>query len=137
MKKAAGFWAVAIALVLGIVGLICYTVNCNTDYFHCDLDTTMVACSVGALVLAAAILVFGTKKEGIVTDICFVGAAVLLIVALGMFGVARINKIAAVMTYENNAKNMADFTSCAIGLGCYAVAALSAIVGSFLKTSKQ
>lgn len=72
----------------------------------------------------------GTTSSMIVTDES-VAAAALLMAATLLLVNTRVNSIAAVMTYENNASNMADLTSCIVGIAGCLVATVVSIVASF------
>lgn len=54
-----------------------------------------------------------------------------------MFVNVRVNGIAAVMTFENNARNMADLTSAIVGIAGCLVAAIVSIVSAFFDVSKE
>lgn len=97
----------AVLLVLSLVGRV------MVNGFRTDIDKFL-----------------GTTSSMIVTDES-VAAAALLMAATLLLVNTRVNSIAAVMTYENNASNMADLTSCIVGIAGCLVATVVSIVASF------
>jgi hypothetical protein len=49
---------------------------------------------------------------------------------------SRVNGIAAIMTFENNAANMADLQSALVAIGALAAAALLACLAAFFSVKK-
>lgn len=136
-KQGAGFYFGALTLIASAAGFICYLVNCNTAYFA-NLGTSpiVIGCAVAAIAALALYLVLG-QKGGIAADIMPVIAGVCLMAAAGNFAAARVNGIAAIMTFTNNAQNMADLSSAIAGIALLVVAALLNIIGSFLRVVKD
>lgn len=138
-KQAAGFYVTCITAVLALLGLVFYMVNAGTAYFaNLGVDAAVVACLCVAaalyLVLLAASQKMGNHKA---LDALFVVASVLVAVALVRFGSSRVNGIAAIMTFENNAQTMADLSSAIYGLVFCGVAMLTGLVASFMKIVKS
>lgn len=137
-KQSAGFYLTAVSAVAALVGLIGYLVNCGTNYFvNLGIDYAVVGCAVAAVVLQAAYLLVAQKGQKIWMDILPVAVSVLLMVAMLLMVNTRVVSIAAVMTFENNAKNMADLTSAIVGIAGCLVAAIVSIVSAFFDVSKE
>lgn len=137
-KQSAGFYLTVVSAVAAIVGLIAYLVNCNTNYFkNLGVDSTIVVCAVAAVLLQAVYVVTAQKGQKLWMDIIRVAVSVLLLVAALLFVNVRVNGIAAVMTFENNARNMADLTSAIVGIAGCLVAAIVSIVSAFFDVSKE
>ena len=111
-----------LAVVAAIYGLVKYFTNAGTNYFK-NLGTNPLV--IGAVVLAvAAILIWCFLGEEKTTwkDILPIAAPALLMFALLTLANSRINGIAAIMTFENNAQNMADMQSAISGMMAMAAA---------------
>lgn len=136
-KQSVGFYTTACSAILAIVGLVAYLINCGTDYFsNLGVNPAVVACLVIAVAVQAVYLVVTQKGTPIWTDILPVAASVLLVVATLLFVSVRINGIASIMTFEGNAKTMADLTSAIVGIvGCLAATIVS-VAASFFDTTK-
>lgn len=133
MKKQSMGWILSVITVLAaVVGLAGYLINCNTRYFvNLGIDPVVVAAVALGLAAEVAYVLVNRKGTKVWADILAVAVPVLLMVGTLLFVNSRVNSIAAVMTFENNAQNMADLTSCIVGiLGCL-VAAIVSIVGAF------
>ncbi len=126
-----------LAVVAAIYGLVKYFTNAGTNYFK-NLGTNPLV--IGAVVLAiAAILIWCFLGEEKTTwkDILPIAAPALLMFALLTLANSRINGIAAIMTFENNAANMADLQSALEALASFAVAAVFACLASFFSVKKK
>lgn len=138
MKKSIGLYLTALSAIAAVVGVIAYIINCNTDYFvNLGIDPAIVACAIIAVVVEAAYIVVTKNGHQMWSDILPVAAAVLLMVATLLFISVRVNGIAAIMTYEGNAKTMADLTSAIIGIAGCLIATVAGIVASFFDTVKE
>ena len=72
-----------------------------------------------------------------VLDIIPVACGVLTAYALIAFVGSRIAAIGSIMTFENNAQNMADLKGAIIGMIVCAVALIFTIISSFFKVVKD
>ena len=104
-KISLGLILTAASAVLAVVGLVYYMTNTKTTYFSAlGVNTMIVGCVVAAIACQVV--------------------SVLLVAGVMSFAASRINGIAAIMTFENNAQNMADMQSAISGM-----IALAAAVG--------
>jgi len=127
----------ALAVIAAVFGLIQYMTNAGTNYFK-GLGTNPAV--IGATVVAiAAIVVWCLLGEARMTwkDILPIAAPSLLMFALLTLVNSRINGIAAIMTFENNAANMADLQSALYAIGGLGVAAVLACLAAFFSVKKQ
>lgn len=137
-KQGLGFYLCLISLVLGAAGLVYYNINCHTAYFtNLGVSPIVVGCTIAALILQAGILLLSQKGSNVVVDLAFVASSVLLVVALANFLTARVNGIASIMTFENNASTMADLSSAITGMVLYLLAVILGIVASYCKVCKD
>lgn len=138
-KQAAGFYFATCTAVLAIVGLIYYMINTSTAYFaNLGTDALVVGCIVVAVVAELVLLVAAQKMGNAqLLDLLFLAATVLIAIALVRFGTARVNGIAAIMTFENNAQTMADLSSAITGMVCLGAAMVSGMIASFCNIVKQ
>ena len=124
-----------LAVVAAIYGLVKYFTNAGTNYFK-NLGTNPLV--IGAVVLAvAAILIWCFLGEEKTTwkDILPIAAPACLIVAALTLVNSRINGVAAIMTFENNAQNMADLQSAIIAIAALVIAA--ACLAAFFSVKKK
>ena len=136
-KQSTGFVLGVITVVAAVIGLVGYLVNCGTNYFvNLGVDSVVVGCTVAAIVLEAAYVAVNLKGTKTWADVLPVAVAVLLMVATLLLVNTRVNSIAAVMTYENNASNMADLASCIVGIAGCLVATIVSVVSSFFDVTK-
>lgn len=138
-KQGAGFYLGALALVLGAVGTVYYNINCHTSYFsNLGTNPVVLGSAVAALVLLLVVLV-GSQlaKENPLLDVCHVAAPVLLMVAFANFATSRVNGIASIMTFENNAQTMADLNSALVGLVLLLLATVAGILAAFFAVRKE
>ncbi len=136
-KQSVGFLLNVVSVVAAVIGLIGYLVNCGTNYFsNIGVDAVVVGCAVAAIVVQAAYVVVNLKGTKTWADVLIVAVAVLLMVATLLLIGSRVNSIAAVMTYENNADNMADLMSCIVGIAGLLVATVVSVVASFHDVTK-
>ena len=90
----------------------------------------------GAGLVLSVITVLVTVA-GLVLDIIPVACGVLTAYALIAFVGSRIAAIGSIMTFENNAQNMADLKGAIIGMIVCAVALIFTIISSFFKVVKD
>ena len=137
-KLSAGAFVACIAAILAIVGLIAYLVNAGTNYYaKSGIDTAVVVCLIAAAVLSIARLFIGQNGKPVWTDLLPVAAAVLATAAFMLLLSVRANNLAAVFTFENNAANMADTTSCIVAIAACLLAMIMSIVSAFSDTAKE
>ena len=139
-KMGAGLVLSVITVLVTVAGLVLYMMNCKTNYFvkTTGTDNTIVACLAAAaileIVMIAASMKMGAKP---VLDILPVACGVLTAYALIQFISSRIAAIGSIMTFENNAQNMADLKGAIIGMIVCAVALIFTIISSFFKVVKD
>ena len=120
-------------------GLVLYMMNCKTNYFiNSGVNNAVVACLAAAaileIVMIAASMKMGAKP---VLDILPVACGVLTAYALIQFISSRIAAIGSIMTFENNAQNMADLKGAIVGMIVCAAALICTIISSFFKVVKD
>ena len=134
-KLSSGAVVACIAAVLALVGLIAYLINTKTNYYaKMGVDASVVICLCAAAVLSIIRLFFG--KPGW-ADILPVAATVLATAGFMFLVNARVNNLAAVFTFENNAANMADTTSCIVAIAASLLAVILMVVSAFSDTVKE
>ena len=132
-KIGAGMVTTCITLILGIVGFIAYLVNTNTAYFSNLGKNPVVLCTVCiAIVALICYLVLG-KESPSGTDILPVIAPALLIIGGITLLNTRINGIAAIMTFTNNAQTMSDLSSAVVAIAAIIFAGVVGIVNAYLE----
>lgn len=138
-KQSAGFYLGTLTIILSIIGTVLYLGNCRTAYFtNLGVNTTVVACLIAAIVCEAVFLA-GNEAVGskMILDILPVASAVLLAVAVVTFVSTRVNGIAAIMTFTNNASTMADLNNTITAIAFCAVSLILCIVTSFFRVVKE
>ena len=138
-KVGAGLVLSVITALVTVLGLVLYMINCKTNYFiNSGVNNAVVACLAAAaileIVMIAASMKMGAKP---VLDILPVACGVLTAYALIQFLGSRIAAIGSIMTFENNAQNMADLKGAIIGMIVCAVAMICTIISSFFKVVKD
>ncbi|KAB8286633.1 hypothetical protein DSM100688_2233 [Bifidobacterium ramosum] len=154
-QQSIGFYVNILALAAAVVALVYYVINCHTSYFlSAGMNPGVLACSVGVIVLELVILVgnqfagaaAGSGSAGsaagvswlrVVLDVCVVAVSVMLMCAFAFFLSDRVNSIASIATFNQNAQNMADLMSAIYGMIAYVVAVVLSIVASYLKVNKR
>lgn len=155
-QQSIGFYVNILALAAAVVALVYYVINCHTSYFlSAGMNPGVLACSVGVIVLELVILVgnqFAGAAAGgaagsagsagvswlrVVLDVCVVAVSVMLMFAFAFFLSDRVNSIASIATFNQNAQNMADLMSAIYGMIAYVVAVVLSIVASYLKVNKR
>lgn len=127
-----------ISAAAAVVGAAAYFMNCKTNYFiNLGVDPVVMGCAVAAIVLQVVYIVATRKGHQLWTDILAVISPVLLIIATITLTGARVGSIASIMTFENNAQNMADLTSAIVGIAACLIAAIVGIVAAFFDTVKE
>ena len=137
-KISLGLILTAAACVLAVVGLVFYLNNTKTTYFSAlGVNTTVVGCIIAAIACMVVSIIVGLKGTPVWADILPIATSGLLMAALMSFASARINGIAAIMTFENNESNMADLKSAIIGIVLVAIAWIISIIASFMDVSRS
>ena len=138
-KVGAGLVLSVITALVTVLGLVLYMINCKTNYFiNSGVNNAVVACLAVAAILEIVMIVASVKMGAKpVLDIIPVVCGVLTAYALIQFLGSRIAAIGSIMTFENNAQNMADLKGAIIGLIVCAVAMICTIISSFFKVVKD
>lgn len=138
MKRAIfGSIMTVITIVAAVIGLVNYITNSNTTYFAgLGKDPVVIGCTVIGIAALALWLVLGEPKASW-KDILPVAAPACLIVAALTLVNSRINGVAAIMTFENNAQNMADLQSAIIAIAALVAAAVLAAFTAFFDVKKE
>ena len=137
-KFSAGAVVACIAAILAVVGLVAYLVNTGTSYYaKMGVDTTVVVCLIVSAVLSAVRLFYGQTGKPVWTDLLPVCAAAFAMIGLMYLLNARISNLAAVFTFENNAANMADTTSCIVAIAACVLAVIVSVASAFSDTAKE
>ena len=126
-----------LAIAAACAGLVFYIINTNTKYFS-NLGRSNAV--LGAIIAAMVLLLVWCLAGGATTswkDLLPIAAPALLMYAFLTLLNSRVNGIAAVMTFENNAQNMADLKSAIVSLAALLVAALLACLASFFSVRKK
>ena len=123
-KVGAGLVLSVITAFVTVLGLVLYMMNCKTNYFiNSGVNNAVVACLAVAAILEIVMIVASVKMGAKpVLDIIPVVCGVLTAYALIQFLGSRIAAIGSIMTFENNAQNMADLKGAIIGMIVCAVA---------------
>jgi len=131
-KISAGLFLTALSAIAALVGLIAYVLNCGTAYFSkLGINPAIVVCIAVAVLFQVVMIVVGMRGQPVWADILPVAATVLLMLGAIFFLSGRVNGIAAVMTFENNASNMADLTSAIVGIAASFIAGIVSIIAAF------
>lgn len=132
-----GFYATGLSFVAGVVALVFYMINAKTDYFaNLGVSPVVVGCTVVAVVAQLLLLVLSKQNQPIWMDLAAVAAPVLLMVAFINLTGSRVNGIASIMTFENNAQTMSDLTSAIVSMAALLIACLIGIVSSYFNIRK-
>ena len=138
-KVGAGLVLSVITALVTVLGLVLYMINCKKNYFiNSGVNNAVVACLAVAAILEIVMIVASVKMGAKpVLDIIPVVCGVLTAYALIQFLGSRIAAIGSIMTFENNAQNMADLKGAIIGMIVCAVAMICTIISSFFKVVKD
>ena len=132
-KKGAGLILSLLTAVAGAVGLAFCIVNAGTDSFR-KIGT--IGCAVIAI-LALVLRVVLDKKLTVAADAMSVVAGITLVVAAVQFISPRVNTIASIMTFTNNAQTMADLSSAIYGTAALLIAVVLNIIAAFTNVNEQ
>jgi hypothetical protein len=125
-----------LAVAAACVGLAQYFTNAGTTYFKGLGTNPTVIGAAGAAITALLIWTLIGEARPTWKDILPIAAPALLMFALLTLVNSRVNGIAAIMTFENNAANMADLQSALVAIGALAAAALLACLAAFFSVKK-
>lgn len=132
-----GFYTTGLSFVAGVIALVFYMINAKTDYFaNLGVSPVVVGCTVVAVVAQLVLLVLSRQEQPIWMDLAAVAAPVLLMVAFINLTGSRVNGIASIMTFENNAQTMSDLTSAIVSMAALLIACLIGIVSSYFNIRK-
>ena len=132
-----GFYTTGLSFVAGVVALVFYMINAKTDYFaNLGVSPVVVGCTVVAVVAQLVLLVLSKQNQPIWMDLAAAAAPVLLMVAFINLTGSRVNGIASIMTFENNAQTMSDLTSAIVSMAALLIACLIGIVSSYFNIRK-
>lgn len=137
-KQSIGFYCMLVTIVLTVAGLVSYLSNCGTTYFsNFGKNPVVLGGMIVALLLEIALVVLAQKGQKNYLDIIPVAISVLLIWAAITFINSRINGIASIMTFENNASNMADLSNAITAMVICVIAAVVSMVSAFFDIVKE
>ena len=136
-KKGAGFVLTLLTAIAGVVGLVFCMVNANTDSFRkIGTSPAVIACAVIAVV-ALVLRIVLDSKQALAADVMSVIAGVTLMVAAAQFISPRVNTIASIITFTNNAQTMADLSSAIYGTAALLIAVVLNIIAAFTNVNKE
>lgn len=136
-KNGIGFYATGLSFAAGIVALVFYFINTNTNYFtNLGVSPAVVGCAAVALAAQLVLLVLSKQPQPVWLDLVAVAAPVLLMVAFVSLTGTRVNGIAAIMTFENNAQTMSDLSSAIISMAAFLIAWLVGVVSAYFNIRK-
>lgn len=140
-KKKTGLGAIftILTIIVSVVALVLYLQNCKTNYFmNMGVNQTVVI-SLAVVIIAEVLFIGLSLKLGPIPylDILPVIAGVCSAVAAIQFIGNRIAGAASIMTFENNAENMADLQNAIVAMVVCVLAMLCVIVSSFFKVVKE
>ncbi len=138
-KQSVGFYLGILTVIISAIAAGLYMGNCNTSYFKSlGVNSTVTLCLVAGLI-CEAVFICGNEIKGdlMVLDLFAVASAVFLAVGTVTFVSTRVNGLAAIMTFNNNASTMADFKNTIVAFAFCAAAILLSIVTSFFKVVNE
>ena len=122
-----------IAVVATVAGLALYLISGFVFLSKAPLGWQVIAASACAILLLAVVAYAGKTLPGIIRDVCIVGGGLMLIVALGMFVLNRLEPAADVWFIPVNypaAEKTSLVLSC-VGLAMYCIAYIATTVKAF------
>ena len=138
MKRAiVGMIVNLLAAVAACIGLVQYMTNAGTNYFKGLGTNPLIVSSVAVAVVALLVWCFLGEAKPTWKDILPIVAPALLIFAALTLVNSRVNGIAAIMTFENNAQNMADLQSALDSIAALLIAAGLACLAAFFRVRKE
>lgn len=142
-RQSIGFYMGTLTFIVTLAALIYAEINGKTAYFqNLGVEPSVLVCAIVAMASEIFVLVSGQVYQGsrwlaLARDIALCLAAVLLVLSMVSFLASRINGFASIMTFEQNAQNMADLQSASIAIVLFALASVLAIVTSFFRVRKN
>lgn len=137
-KQSVGFYFSVIVLILSLAGMGMYLKNSATSYFsNLGKDPVILGCLIVAAVLELLFIALSQKGMKQWMDILPVAVSVLLMLGAVLFASSRVNGIASIMTFENNAQTMADLSSAVTGIALCLIAGIVSIIASFFDIVKE
>lgn len=138
-KKAFGYYLRIITAVLTVIGLIAYFINSNTAYFqNIEINSVIVISTIVAIILCGLVIfVDKIKLSKIIEDFIPVIVGVLLVYSTVLLVSSRVNSIASIITFNNNAQNMSDMSSAIVAIAFLLFAVIINIVSSFFEVAKS
>ncbi len=134
-KMGAGLILNVITVVVTAAALMLYMQNCKTNYFsNMGVNNTVVGCLAASVVLEILMIVLSMKMGAKpVLDVIPVACGVMTALAAIQFIGSRIAGAASIMTFENNAENMADLTGAIRAMAVCVAALVCVMLTSFLR----
>ena len=142
MKKIKNSIFYVFAIILMAAATILYFINCNTQFYKSSgIDRNVIILTAAALCIEAVVWLAGKKiaekiGEGIANLIPMVPSILLMYVFMSVLN-SRIYSIATILTFENNAKNVADLKIAVAAMICYFVAMILAVCAQCKMLKKQ
>lgn len=138
-KMGAGMILNVITILVTAVGLMLYMQNCKTNYFsNMGVNNTVVGCLAASVILEILMIVLSMKMGAKpIFDVIPVACGVMTALAAIQFIGSRIAGAASIMTFENNAENMADLTGAIRAMAVCVAALVCVMITSFFKVVKE
>ena len=137
-RKSAGLYLTAAAFIATLICLISYLINTNTKYFKNLGVMPLVVIALIVVLVANCVYIFiGLKKQPLWADALPVVSTLCVLGSFLAIASSRVNVIAAVLTFENNAQNMADLKSAIVGIVACIIAVVLSIVASFFDVTVE
>lgn len=138
-KMGAGLILNVITIVVTAAALILYMQNCKTNYFsNMGVNHTVVGCLAVSVVLEILMIVLSMKMGAKpILDAFPVACGIMTALASIQFIGSRIAGAASIMTFENNAENMADLTGAIRAMVLCVAALVCVMITSFFKVVKE
>lgn len=135
-KLGKGMITSCITLILAIVGFIAYIINANTAYFsNLGKNPIVIASLVIAIVALIGWMTLGKVSPSWTDVLPVIAPACLFVGGITLLN-TRINGMAAIMTFTNNAQNMSDMSSAVVAIAAIIVAAIVGIISAFFDVKK-
>lgn len=135
-KLGKGMITSCITFILAIVGFVAYIINTNTAYFsNLGKNTTVIASLAIAIIALVLWMTIGNVSPSWTDILPVIAPACLFIGGITLLN-SRINGIAAIMTFTNNAQNMSDMSSAVVAIVAIIVAAIFGIISAFFDVKK-
>lgn len=137
-KQSIGFYTTVLSCIAMIVGIAYYLCNCKTKYFsNLGINKTVVVCGVIAIIgLVAYMILNEMDRSSLISNFLPIVCGVLMMIAVVAFIGSRVYGIASIITFENNAENMADLTNAFTGMIWCVAAVVLQMISSFFNIKK-